>query len=298
MFPAEIQRVVLLIGLAATGYLLILAWNDDMQAARTTNYYSAEPVVAGKETVADISAELPPAIETVTDDDIPAMPLPSNLAPSSAPEVQSFATDRLITVTTPSVKMWIDKLGGDVVRVLLPKFPIELDDPDVPFALLDQNQQRVYVAQSGLIGADGTDSSGQRPMFSTPQSAFVLEQGELEVVLSAMVDGNPVEKIFRFRADDYLIDVEYRVTNNKTSPFVAGMFSQIKRDRLPPTLDESFSLAPPLTAHVRRRDRAQPGEQDRSSKKKNSAKGIYWGKASKVFLLRAYHDVISHKAWY
>ena len=244
MLPAEIQRVVLLIGLAATGYLLILAWNDDMQAARTTDYYSAEPVVAGKEAVADISAELPPAIETVTDDDIPAMPLPSNLAPSSAPEVQSFATDRLITVTTPTVKMWIDKLGGDVVRVLLPKFPIELDDPDVPFALLDQNQQRVYVAQSGLIGADGTDSSGQRPMFSTPQSAFVLEQGELEVVLSAMVDGNPVEKIFRFRADDYLIDVEYRVTNNKTSPFVAGMFSQIKRDRLPPTLDESFSLAP------------------------------------------------------
>ena len=244
MLPAEIQRVVLLIGLAATGYLLILAWNDDMQAARTTDYYSAEPVVAGEEAVADTAVELAPASETVTDDDIPAMPLPSNLAPAPAPAMQSFATDRLVTVTTPSVKLWIDKLGGDVVRVLLPKFPIELENPDVPFALLDQNQQRVYVAQSGLIGADGTDSNGQRPMFSTPQSAFTLEQGELEVVLSAVVAGNPVEKIFRFRADDYLIDVEYRVVNNKTSPFVAGMFSQIKRDRLPPTLDESFSLAP------------------------------------------------------
>lgn len=244
MLPAEIQRVVLLIGLAATGYLLILAWNDDMQAARTTDYYSAEPVVAGEEAAADTAVELAPASETVTDDDIPAMPLPSNLAPAPAPAMQSFATDRLVTVTTPSVKLWIDKLGGDVVRVLLPKFPIELENPDVPFALLDQNQQRVYVAQSGLIGADGTDSNGQRPMFSTPQSAFTLEQGELEVVLSAVVAGNPVEKIFRFRADDYLIDVEYRVVNNKTSPFVAGMFSQIKRDRLPPTLDESFSLAP------------------------------------------------------
>jgi hypothetical protein len=34
MLPPEIQRIVLLIGLAATSYLLILAWNEDMQADR------------------------------------------------------------------------------------------------------------------------------------------------------------------------------------------------------------------------------------------------------------------------
>ena len=130
------------------------------------------------------------------------------------------------------------------MRVLLPKFPVQIEDPDIPFVLLDQGQQRIYVAQSGLIGADGTDSNGERPLFSSERTSYELDQDELEVVLRADVAGNPVEKIFRFRADDYLVDVEYRVVNNKTSTFEAGMFAQIKRDRLPPTLQESFFLAP------------------------------------------------------
>ena len=121
---------------------------------------------------------------------------------------------------------------------------MEIDRPDVPFVLLDQSQQRTYIAQSGLIGADGTDSNGERPLYSADKSNFEISQGEIEVVLRADVAGNPVEKIFRFRADDYLVDVEYRVINNKGSAFVAGMFAQIKRDRGAPSLDESIPLAP------------------------------------------------------
>ena len=244
MLPAEIQRIVLLIGLAATGYLLILAWNEDAQEARTTDYYSAEPEIAGLESAnAAIPTERSQPTNAVNDD-IPAMPLPSNSVQPQSTTTEPYSADRLITVATPSIKMWIDLEGGDVVRVLLPKFPVQIDDPDIPFVLLDQGQQRIYVAQSGLIGADGTDSNGERPLFSSERTSYVLDQGELEVVLRADVAGNPVEKIFRFRADDYLVDVEYRVVNNKTSPFEAGMFAQIKRDRLPPTLQESFFLAP------------------------------------------------------
>ena len=244
MLPAEIQRIVLLIGLAATGYLLILAWNEDAQEARTTDYYSAEPEIAGLESAnAAIPTERSQPTNAV-DDDIPVMPLPSNSVQPQSTTTEPYSADRLITVATPSIKMWIDLEGGDVVRVLLPKFPVQIDDPDIPFVLLDQGQQRIYVAQSGLIGADGTDSNAERPLFNSERTSYVLDQGELEVVLRADVAGNPVEKIFRFRADDYLVDVEYRVVNNKTSPFEAGMFAQIKRDRLPPTLQESFFLAP------------------------------------------------------
>ena len=244
MLPAEIQRIVLLIGLAATGYLLILAWNEDAQEARTTDYYSAEPEIAGIESARNaIPTEQSQPTDAVNDD-IPAMPLPSNNVQPQSTTTEPYSADRLITVTTPSIKMWIDLEGGDVVRVLLPKFPVQIDDPDIPFVLLDQGQQRIYVAQSGLIGADGTDSNGERPLFSSERTFYEFDQDELEVVLRADVAGNPVEKIFRFRADDYLVDVEYRVVNNKTSPFEAGMFAQIKRDRLSPTLQESFFLAP------------------------------------------------------
>ena len=167
MLPAEIQRVVLLIGLAATGHSLILAWNDDAQETRTTDYYSAEPEVTSVELAGNaIPSEQSQPLAAVNDD-IPVMPVASNNMQPQAATSGSYAGDRLITVTTPSVKMWIDREGGDVVRVLLPKFPIEIDNPDIPFALLDQSQQRIYVAQSSLIGADGTDSNGERPLFSS-----------------------------------------------------------------------------------------------------------------------------------
>ena len=55
MLPAEIQRVVLLICLAATGYLLILAWNEDMQETRDQDFYAAEPQIMATEPVADAS---------------------------------------------------------------------------------------------------------------------------------------------------------------------------------------------------------------------------------------------------
>jgi len=246
MLPAEIQRVVLLICLAATGYLLILAWNGDMQEMRDQDYYAAEPAVSSTDFNANsVSDTVPDLADTGSaGDDIPALPTANLPAGAQLNTLTTLNSTRLVTVTTPSLKMWIDLKGGDVVRVLLPKFPVEIDRPDVPFVLLDQSVQRTYIAQSGLIGADGTDSNGQRPLFSADRTNYQINQGEIEVVLRADVAGNPVEKIFRFRADDYLVDVEYRVRNNKSSDFVAGMFAQIKRDNRPPSLDESIPLAP------------------------------------------------------
>lgn len=246
MLPAEIQRVVLLICLAATGYLLILAWNGDMQEMRDQDYYAAEPAVSSTDFNANsVSDTVPDLADTGSaGDDIPALPTANLPAGAQLNTLTTLNSTRLVTVTTPSLKMWIDLKGGDVVRVLLPKFPVEIDRPDVPFVLLDQSVQRTYIAQSGLIGADGTDSNGQRPLFSADRTDYQINQGEIEVVLRADVAGNPVEKIFRFRADDYLVDVEYRVRNNKSSDFVAGMFAQIKRDNRPPSLDESIPLAP------------------------------------------------------
>ncbi len=244
MLPAEIQRIVLLICLAATGYLLILAWNEDMQDTIDAEYYASEPDVIASSSASDyVANDVPINVQPQQESgDIPALPSPE-FGRERTVEMETNR-GRLITVTTPSLKVWIDREGGDVVRVLLPKFPVQIDRPDVPFVLLDQSQQRTYIAQSGLIGADGTDRSGERPLYVTNKTDFKIDQGETEVVLSANVAGNRVEKIFRFRADDYLVDVEYRVTNNKPGPFVAGMFTQIKRDSQPPSLDESIPLAP------------------------------------------------------
>lgn len=256
MLPPEIQRIVLLIGLAATSYLLILAWNEDMQADRSPISYSDAPLVSDPQTNAiDTSAIRPSLVDqSQSDSDIPDVSLlsddelPTSLASTDAfSETQAQTPEsRLVVVTTPKLKVWIDLLGGDIVRVQLPQYPVALDLQDTPFLLLEQNQNQTYVAQSGLIGPNGLDKNGQRPMYSSFVRELTIDENDdqNELVLSTVADGLTVEKVFSFTADKYLLAVSYRLTNTSNEVFTAGMFTQIKRDRKAVLADDSFSLAP------------------------------------------------------
>ena len=256
MLPPEIQRIVLLIGLAATSYLLILAWNEDMQADRSPISYSDAPLVADQQTNAiDTSAIRPSVVDqSQSDSDIPDVSLLSNdELPTSLSTTDAFSEaraqtpeSRLVVVTTPKLKVWIDLLGGDIVRVQLPQYPVALDLQDTPYLLLEQNQNQTYVAQSGLIGPNGLDKNGQRPQYSSSVRELTIDEndGQSDLVLSTVADGMTVEKVFSFTADKYLLDVSYRLTNTSNVAFTAGMFTQIKRDRKTVLTDDSFSLAP------------------------------------------------------
>ena len=256
MLPPEIQRIVLLIGLAATSYLLILAWNEDMQADRSPISYSDAPLVADQQTNAiDTSAIRPSVVDqSQSESDIPDVSLLSNdELPTSLSTTDAFSAaqaqtpeSRLVVVTTPKLKVWIDLLGGDIVRVQLPQYPVALDLQDTPYLLLEQNQNQTYVAQSGLIGPNGLDKNGQRPQYSSSVRELTIDEndGQSDLVLSTVADGMTVEKVFSFTADKYLLDVSYRLTNTSNVAFTAGMFTQIKRDRKAVLTDDSFSLAP------------------------------------------------------
>jgi YidC/Oxa1 family membrane protein insertase len=257
MLPPEIQRIVLLIGLAATSYLLILAWNEDMQADRSPISYSEAPLVTNSQTnTIDTSAIRSASVDlSQSDSDIPDISLlsdddlPTSLgAESGFNQVQKLTPEsRLVVVKTPKLKLWIDLLGGDIVRVQLPKFPVALDRQDTPFLLLEQNQNQTYIAQSGLIGPNGLDRNGQRPKYTSPVRELTIDaqgDGLGNLVLTTIADGISVEKVFFFNADKYLLSVSYRLTNTSNEAFTAGMFTQIKRDRKAVLADDSFSLAP------------------------------------------------------
>lgn len=238
MLPPEIQRVVLLIGMAATAYLLILAWNDDMEAAKVPTVYSDAPLMAQEEPfTAPASIEVDEFAPGGAD--IPAA-IPADSVVSSTPVE---LTNRLVKVETPALLVWIDLKGGDIVRVQLPTYPVTLEEPDTPFLLMDQSAARTYIAQSALIGPDGIDRSGERPLYSAPNASVVLNDGG-DVTLRTTVDGAKVTKTFVFEADSHLIDVRYDVTNVDQQPKTMRMLSQIKRDRLPPSTDETVPLAP------------------------------------------------------
>ena len=243
MFTPEVQRIILLVGLAATGYLLILAWNEDYMQSSTPIEHSAAPDIDDVPTT-----DVPQTTVAATEDssDIPDVSLiGTQNEPLVSQAALPTATNRLVRVTTPTLDVWIDRLGGDVRRVHLPQFPVELSSPDLPYELLNVGNGRTYIAQSGLIGPDGLDSGNDRPLFKTSQSRYELAgDGSLEVLFEAAHNGVNVQKKFVFTGDEYLVDVSYRVENNLNRPFQASLFAQIKRDDKEPEGDERAGFGP------------------------------------------------------
>ena len=235
MLPPEIQRIVLLIGLAAVGYLLILAWTEDMEAAKTPTVYSDAPLVSQQSSMA--AAELPSVDEfKLINSDIPAETVTPNAQ-------TTLDTGRLVKVETAVLEVWVDLLGGDIARVQLPTYPISLDQPETPFLLMDRSAGRTYIAQSALIGPDGIDKTGARPLYDVEKSTVTMNSGG-ELVLTTTLEDARVAKIFSFTPNSHLINVRYEVVNLGDQAKNMRLLTQIKRDRLPPPTDETVPLAP------------------------------------------------------
>jgi YidC/Oxa1 family membrane protein insertase len=217
----DIKRNLLILALAVVSYLMLLAWNEDYTA----------PAVANSPATAVLPQQaapgLPAANAGATTADLPQVQ--SQVAPTvSAPVAQAS----LVTVTTPSQVVTIDLVGGDIVGVSLPKFPVSLDNPEVPFPLMYNDANGVYVAQSGLIGRNGPDAnSAGRPRYQSAQTQYQLSEGTLNVDLVMTAAGNvQITKRFIFDANDYLVTVQYLVANRSATAWSANLFAQIKRD--------------------------------------------------------------------
>ena len=239
----EIQRIVLVVLLGIVGYLLVYNWNQDYgQGAR-----SADNVPAPS--AEDASFLPPPTMDTpsagAVRDDIPSDDLVGTAdAPSIAAETVDVATSpRVVSVQTPTLAVSIDRLGGDIVRLDLPRYPRELGSDD-GVRLLDRNAGHVYIAQSGLIGRDGQDkNSASRPLYELAHSRQGVEDGQFETVLRHQAGGVTVEKRFLFDAERYVVTVEHVIDNRAATEFRARLFAQLKRDANRPDAD-GFGMGP------------------------------------------------------
>ncbi len=214
----KIFRVMIIIAMLITAYLLILAWRDD--------YADAPAVDAVPETSTSVGADIPAT--TGAAGDIPAQTLPVDVgAVAEAPATNTG----LITVTTDRYDIKINPEGGDIVYAALKQYDATLNS-EKPFVLLENNSGRVYVAQSGLIGPNGIDTAEGRAKYSHAANNYVMEKGQqtLSVPLTYQKDGVTVTKTFTFTQDKYPIDISYQIQNASTNAWQGQMFAQLKRD--------------------------------------------------------------------
>lgn len=245
------QRSLLIAAMLAVVYMLFLEWNT-FQEANT-------PKVDTATAEAMVTPELPtpelPDIDTTVDttnvsalaDELPLTP---EAQPEQAVEPVAAANTRLVRVSTDVLTVLIDTLGGDIVRVELPKHLTALGETDSPFILLNRTATTTYIAQSGLVGTNGTDTRAGRPLFKASADHYTLESGQetLQVDLTLQQGDVLITKQFHFNRGDYLVGLAYQVDNQSNQPWKAGLFGQIKRDSHNPTVGGGMGMAPFLGA--------------------------------------------------
>ncbi|WP_323846138.1 membrane protein insertase YidC [Microbulbifer magnicolonia] len=236
------QRYTLLGGIAAVVLALIFQWNEFKE--QHTPAVDRETVIRTEMPSHNRGTATVPGTAT-GDSDVPQLQTPDGTSDSAAP-----AERQLISVTTDVFELFIDPRGGDIVKVALRQFEEELHTPDRPLILLNQTRDHTYIAQSGLIGRNGTDSAAGRPLFSAEKTQYALSEGQdaLVVDLTLQQQGANITKRFTFSRGDYLIDVSYLVDNTSDATWTAALFGQIKRDDREPPVDAGIGVAPFLGA--------------------------------------------------
>ena len=218
-------RNLILVGLAIVSYLMILAWQQDY--GNTSPSSAAESAV--NHPVEAVKATDLPSVSPVSNADVPVVATKADLPVSVATQPSSS----LIHIKTDVLDLQIDPTGGDVVSLALPTYTKTVNSKE-SFNLLENNRQRVFIAQSGLIGANGADASPEgRPVYTAAKTNYALadNQNTLEVPLY-FTDKNGVEiqKIFTFTKGKYDIAVRYNIINHSQSAWQGLMFAQLKRD--------------------------------------------------------------------
>ena len=172
----KIFRVMIIIAMLITAYLLILAWRDD--------YADAPAVDAVSETTTSVGADIPSTTGAAGDIPVQTLPVDNNTVANDAVTATPAKDTGLITVTTDRYDIKINPEGGDIVYAALKQYDATLDS-DKPFVLLENNSNRVYVAQSGLIGPNGIDTAEGRAKYSHTANNYVMGSKATDAVSTA-----------------------------------------------------------------------------------------------------------------
>jgi YidC/Oxa1 family membrane protein insertase len=152
------------------------------------------------------------------------------------------ANEQVISINTDVLVVKIATRGGDIVEAKLKNFDTEQGN-GIPFTVM-QNGNRKYVAQSGLIGAQGLDQIiPGRPIYQTSSNSYT-QTGDEPLVVDLQYtseNGLKVTKRFTFTKSDYSVNVEYIINNTATSAASVQMYAHLKQS----TLVESGSALMP-----------------------------------------------------
>jgi len=239
----DIRRTLLWVVFSMSLVLLWDGWNKyngkpSMFSPTPTAPAAAPAAATGGTPPASVALGTPPAAG------VAALPGAATGAAVATPVVGAVpAASEKIAITTDVFRFTLDSNGGDPVKVELLK-EVDQNDPTRNVVLFDHSAQRVYLAQSGLIGAPGgaplpTHLTGMKWVPGERE----LKDGSNELKVrfeSPEVGGARLAKTYTFTRGNYTVGVKLEVENVSAAAITPQLYLQLVRDGNPPEGESSF----------------------------------------------------------
>ena len=236
----DIRRTILWV---IFGFSMVLLWDQwQIFNGQKATFFpsSTQPGQAAKSaTPASASADVPPFTATSLGKAESLLASPGSV-PVGAPSPASIARG-LVTVTTDVLSLTFDTDGGSLVHSSFNNFKDMVNKAN-GFVLLDQSADRVYMAQTGLIGQAGVLPTHKTPMMLVSgETKLKSDQNELQVRFeSAEVGGIKLIKTYTLVRGSYGINVRHDVVNSSTTTLSPQLYLQLIRDGNKPPGESSF----------------------------------------------------------
>ena len=238
------QKNVILAAIGVVVWLLVVRWGS------FTPQFDASAT-------ADQSLQIPSEYSYI-ENTTASSTLPDLVDDQLQPAQIQAEGQKIVTITTDVFTVSIDTLGGDIVET---KLLNHLDKMAVkggqPISIFTQSDGNEFIAESGLIGANGTDTATARPLFASSASNYELtgDQQGLDVDLVYYQGSVEIIKRFEFKPADYSIGVRYIVRNRSSEAWSATFYGQFRRDSHQPESESSTGMRPFLGAALREKEK-------------------------------------------
>lgn len=210
------------------GFSLVLLWDKwQMHNGRPATFFPSPSAVTA--TSAEVQAggdtSLPQASVAVG----------AGRVPGATPAQTPAASRERITARTDVLELVFDTEGATLVRAVLLGIAAE-HDVTMPFVLLDESPQRVYMAQTGLIGGGGAPLPNHKTVMRLADGPRELVEGQDSLTLrfeSPAVNGLRLVKTYTLHRGSYAVDVAHEVVNTGKTAAMPQLYLQLLRDGNP-----------------------------------------------------------------
>lgn len=231
----DTQRLILFFVFVFSTFMLVDGWQRDQRPQKPAPETVSKPGVKEEGKGQPGGIPVPPVPKVTA-----PPPSASAVAPASTPPGAVAAGGQVIKVETDVLRLEIANKGGDIRHLEFKQHKGTLDKSK-NFVLFQSVADHTYIAQSGLIGAEGLPN--HHTAYTAASREYKLGSGEkaLEVRLTAPpANGISVDQVYRFTPGSYVIDVSYEISNGSDKQLQPYGYFQLVRDRKPPDGDSAM----------------------------------------------------------